>query len=233
MKQYMSQTALGILFGINQPKANVFIHYFMPILSAALNKSGYSPCRDMKDIKLLKEEEKSVYCHDGTERQVARPKNSIMQKENYSGKKKTHTVKNCVIVNAECAVIFLTLTAGGRKHDKKLADEAEYILPKGSVLLQDAGFQGFSVENVSTIGPVKKQKEKELTCDEKERNRDISKTRIRIEHVISSIKRYRIVKDKFRNWVRGFADTVMEIACALHNFRLRFRPWQKIKADHL
>lgn len=137
------------------------------------------------------------------------------------------------MVNVECIVIFLTETVGGRKHDKKLADEAEYILPKGSRLLQDAGFQGFSVDNVSTIQPVKKQKGKELTYEEKERNKKISRIRIRIEHVISSIKRYRIVKDTFRNWLRGFADTVMEIACALHNFRLKFRPWQKIKADHL
>ena len=136
-------------------------------------------------------------------------------------------------MNVECIVIFLTETVGGRKHDKKLADEAEYILPKGSRLLQDAGFQGFSVDNVSTIQPVKKQKGKELTYEEKERNKKISRIRIRIEHVISSIKRYRIVKDTFRNWLRGFADTVMEIACALHNFRLKFRPWQKIKADHL
>lgn len=137
------------------------------------------------------------------------------------------------MVNVECIVIFLTETVGGRKHDKKLADEAEYILPKGSRLLQDAGFQGFSVDNVSTIQPVKKQKGKELTYEEKERNKKISRIRIRIEHVISSIKRYRIVKDTFRNWLRGFADTVMEIACALHNFRLKFRPWQKIKADFL
>ena len=137
------------------------------------------------------------------------------------------------MVNVECIVIFLTETVGGRKHEKKLADEAEYILPKGSRLLQDAGFQGFSVDNVSTIQPVKKQKGKELTYEEKERNKKISRIRIRIEHVISSIKRYRIVKDTFRNWLRGFADTVMEIACALHNFRLKFRPWQKIKADHL
>ena len=47
------------------------------------------------------------------------------------------------MVNVECIVIFLTETVGGRKHDKKLADEAEYILPKGSRLLQDADFKGF------------------------------------------------------------------------------------------
>jgi hypothetical protein len=130
-------------------------------------------------------------------------------------------------------IIFLTFTAAGRKHDKKISDEAGYVLPKGSSLLQDTGFQGFSVDDVLIFQPMKKKKGKDLTDDEKDKNRRISKIRIRIEHVVSSIKRCRIVKDKFRNWLRGFADTVMDIACALHNFRLKFRPWQEVNADDL
>jgi len=39
------------------------------------------------------------------------------------------------------------------------------------------------------------------------------------------VKRYRIVKDQIRNWKEGFRDQVMETCCALHNFRLNFRPW--------
>lgn len=96
MKQYMSQTALGLLFGISQPKANMLIHYFTPILSSLFNKTGDIPCRDMKDIKFFdNNEEGSVYCHDGTERQVVRPKNKIRQKENYSGKKNSYSQKLC------------------------------------------------------------------------------------------------------------------------------------------
>ena len=117
----------------------------------------------------------------------------------------------------------------GKKHDKKLADESEYILPEGSKLLQDTGFQGFSVPNVEILQPTKKPRGKELTQDQKDRNRNVSKTRIRIEHVVSGVKRYRIVKEKCRNWVKGFTDQVMEIACGLHNLRLRFRPWQEVK----
>ena len=64
-------------------------------------------------------------------------------------------------------------------------------------------------------------------------NKNVATIRVRIEHVANGIKRCMIVKDKFRSWLRGFADTVMEIACALHNFRLRFRPWQKVNADCL
>lgn len=226
MKQYMTQTAFGQLFGISQPKANLWIHHLMPILSDALYKADTVPCRDMND---LQEKEADVYIHDGTERRIQRPKDNERQRKNYSGKTKTHAVKNNIIADAKCVIVFLTLTAEGRKHDKKIADETGYILPDGSTLLQDTGFQGFSVKNTAILQPVKKPRGKELTAEQKEMNRKISKIRIRIEHIVSSVKRYRIVKDRLRNWLRGFADTVMEITCALHNFRLRFRPWQEVK----
>lgn len=73
--------------------------------------------------------------HDGTERPIQRPKDSEKQKEYYSGKKKTHTVKNNILANSNCEIIFLTPTMEGKKHDKKIADESEYRLPEGSILL--------------------------------------------------------------------------------------------------
>ena len=65
----------------------------------------------------------------------------------------------------------------------------------------------------------------ELTPEEKATNRRISQIRIRVEHAISGVKRFRIVKDEIRNWKEGFRDEVMETCCGLHNFRLNFRPW--------
>lgn len=230
MKQYTTQIMLAKLFGISQPKANLWIHYLTPILAAALKKADAMPCRDMKDIHL---EEAAVFSHDGTERPIQRPKDKKKQKDNYSGKKKTHTCKNNILANSACKVIFLTPTAEGKKHDKKIADESEYSLPDGSTLLQDTGFQGFSVSNVTILQPTKKPRGKDLTQEQKDRNRSISKIRIRIEHVVSGVKRYRIVKDKYRNWVRGFSDLIMEIACGLHNLRLRFRPWQEVNLQDL
>jgi hypothetical protein len=49
--------------------------------------------------------------------------------------------------------------------------------------------------------------------------------RLRIEHVNSSVKRCRIVKDRIRLWKEGIRDLVMELCCALHNFRVRLNPW--------
>ena len=42
----------------------------------------------------------------------------------------------------------------------------------------------------------------------------------------SSVKRCRIVKDRIRLWKEGVRDLVMELCCALHNFRVRLTPWQ-------
>jgi len=47
-----------------------------------------------------------------------------------------------------------------------------------------------------------------------------------IEHVNSSVKRCRIVKDRIRLWKEGVRALVMELCCALHNFRVRLIPWQ-------
>lgn len=44
-----------------------------------------------------------------------------------------------------------------------------------------------------------------------------------VEHVISGIKRCRIVKDVSRNTKKDFEDLAMEIACGLHNFRQSLR----------
>ncbi len=43
------------------------------------------------------------------------------------------------------------------------------------------------------------------------------------EHVITGIKRLRIVKDILRNTCSEFEDIVMEIARSLHNFRQKLR----------
>ncbi|RKU10039.1 hypothetical protein C6501_14045 [Candidatus Poribacteria bacterium] len=100
-----------------------------------------------------------------------------------------------------------------------------YGVPQGSTLSQDTGFQGFVLPDINIIQPKKKQKGGERTEAEKENNRKVASRRIRVEHAISGVKRYRIVKDKLRNWKKGFCDLVMETCCGLHNFRLNFRPW--------
>jgi DDE superfamily endonuclease len=132
-----------------------------------------------------------------------------------------------LIVDEVGRVWCLSITDEGRCHDKRLADSEPYDLPAGSSLYQDMGFQGFAIDDIIIIQPKKKPRGGELTAEEKEENRRINSIRVLIEHVISSVKRYRIVKEKLRLWREHVQDMVMETCCGLHNFRLRFRPWSR------
>ena len=75
----------------------------------------------------------------------------------------------------------------------------------------------------SSISLKRKPRGGELDLCDRFINSVISCARITVENIICDIKRCRILKDTFRNYGAGFDDTVIEIACALHNFRVRHR----------
>ena len=125
-------------------------------------------------------------------------------------------------------ILFLSDTYAGSVHDKRIADASPYCLPKGSWLLQDLGFWAFVLEEVECLTPFKKPRGGELTPAQKAFNHQLAAVRIRIEHVNSSVKRCRIVKEICRLRVVGAQDAVMEIACSLHNFRITLHPWQPL-----
>src|ERR687893_3179829 len=136
--------------------------------------------------------------------------------------KKKHTLKNNLIVDIEERLVrYLSETYPGRIHDKRICDIEEPVFPLEINLFQDTGFQGYQPLGVTIYQPKKKPKSRELTAEEKAENQIISSIRIVVEHIISGIKRCRIIKDIFRNTKAFFADQVMEIACGLYNFRTR------------
>jgi DDE superfamily endonuclease len=135
-------------------------------------------------------------------------------------------VKNVLLINAALTILFLSETHGGRTHDKRIADATPYPLPAGSRLLQDLGFLAFTLDQVEVIMPTKKPRGRALTRAQKAANRRIARRRVRIEHVNSSVKRCRIVHDTSRLRKAGIRDLIMEVCCALHNFRVRLTPWQ-------
>ena len=83
------------------------------------------------------------------------PKTLLHRRTCYSGKKKDHTVKNVLLVNALLTILFLSDTYGGRVHDKRIADATPYPLPAGSRLLQDLGFLAFTLPEVDILMPTK------------------------------------------------------------------------------
>ena len=91
--------------------------------------------------------------------------------------------------------------------------------------MQDLGFLAFTLPEVESLMPTKKPRGQELTQEQTRTNQALHHRRLRIKHVNSSVKRCRIVKDRIRLWKAGVRDVVMELCCALHNFRVRLHPW--------
>jgi hypothetical protein len=110
------------------------------------------------------------------------------------------------VITETCQVCFLSHTYEGKASDKSIAELVGYTLPAGSCLYQDKGFQGFVLPGITIVQPQKTPRGGELTPPEQAMNRRISSSRIRSEHAIGGVKRYRIVKDKIRLLKDGIRD---------------------------
>lgn len=75
-------------FGINQPKANLYIHKFVPLLRQTLKRLGELPSRRSSTLEQVLQNCEDVLL-DGTERPIQKPTDIEIADEHYSGKKNT------------------------------------------------------------------------------------------------------------------------------------------------
>lgn len=147
------QAMQGLHFGLSQAQTNYWLHRLLPVVQAALAAEGVLPEREGQRLahSPLAQEGQPDLALDGTERRRQRPQEQQAQKRTYSGKKKTHTVKNVLVVNETTGkVAYLGPTEPGAKHDKKAADEAQIAYPAHAIVDQDTGFQGYQPALVLT-----------------------------------------------------------------------------------
>ena len=138
---------------------------------------------------------------DVTEQPIPRPENRLRRRVYYSGKRKKHTVKNLYTVNEDSIIIYKSKHKQiGKKHDYNIYKKNHPKLPKDVMSMFDLGFLGvekdFPKQKASM--PIKKEKNCELSSQQKEYNRNHSRKRIAIEHAICRLKNYRIMSDVFR-----------------------------------
>ena len=220
MKENPRQHYQGQLFGMQQPRVSKWIKLLLPLLEKALSQLKVLPQRFGKAwYVFLQTFTRYVLLMDATERRIPRSVEYERQKYEYSGKKKTHTVKNNLIVDQKNQILFLSSTYPGSVHDKRLADEAGHCYPDETVLVEDLAYQGYEPDNISVLIPHKKPKNGELTEQQKQENTDLSQIRVPVEHVMAGVKRLNIVKEKVRLRFHDVRDQLMLTACGLHNLR--------------
>lgn len=119
-------------------------------------------------------------------------------------------------------MILLSKARPGTVHDKRQLDEEQWVenIPDEVALKGDLGFQGLDYEFVNVHVPYKKPRGKELSEQQKQHNRDLSRQRVKCEHAHAGIKRYQSVAAVYRNRVPDFDDRLMVSAAGLWNFYL-------------
>jgi hypothetical protein len=117
---------------------------------------------------------------DCTEQPIPRPKNKVRRRLYYSGKKKKHTVKNLyATANQKGLIIYKAKNRQiGKKHGYNIykKNHPDVPVPKDVISIFDLGFLGVekdypAAEQKSSL-PIKKEKDHELTTEEKEYNKN-------------------------------------------------------------
>jgi DDE superfamily endonuclease/Helix-turn-helix of DDE superfamily endonuclease len=157
-KTYPLQTLLGEVLELSQGRVNYWVHYLLPLLKPALAALEVMPEREPHQFARHErtKEEPAELIIDGTERRRQRPKSPKKQALHYSGRHKTHSDKNVVVVNAKTKRVgYLSQTYAGKTHDKKIAEQEAIGYPSEAILYKDTGFQGYEPPVSQTRQPKK------------------------------------------------------------------------------
>ena len=205
MRQYMTQTIIADIMGEKKWAISRAFHWVLD----ALIKKG---C--LRLIGNRKAGARTYLLIDVTEIFINRPKRN--QRRYYSGKKKHHTVKVQIIYDITKCKIISFYIANGRTHDFKMLKDSDPHFNELLKGLADSGYQGISKIWSAIETPIKKPHGGQLTDDDKKFNHVLSSIRIGIEHVNAWLKRFRILKDRYRGRLRDLWKAVL-FACAVFN----------------
>ena len=227
LKVYPTYDLAALFCQVDRSQTCRWVKKLLPILEKTLGYSISLPKRKICSISEFQELFPEVFdvIMDVTERKCQRPASYKNLKKRYSGKKKSHTRKNTLIVDEEKHIRFLSNTKNGRLHDLTLFKKEAIApcIPSGFSLWVDKGYTGIDAlvpEEVEVHIPRKKRKNKALTLSEKSDNQVINSLRIPVEHAIGGMKRYGCMQVPIRNKSWEMENQFPLLCAGLWNFHL-------------
>lgn len=209
LRQNVTHSVLGAMFGVSADTSEDVFHEVLPILERIFPAQKWEAER-----KWRKSEQKwspveiDYLIIDSFETPIGRSSNYQQQKQEYSGKKKMHTLKSQLITDQ--AGEIMDILAGFRGPTADIEIYRETKLPsfiRGKPKIGDKAYPGEDIET-----PKKKPKGGELSEAEKEANRELSSKRIEVEHSIRRVKGFKVLRQDYRleNWIfPKIAETVV------------------------
>jgi DDE superfamily endonuclease/Helix-turn-helix of DDE superfamily endonuclease len=186
---YVTQEFIGFFYGVDRS-----------VICRAIQRVEVlaKPLFGLKREPRISRREAEALIVDCTEQPSHRPRDDATQKAHYSGKKKRHTLKNEYLITEKGRIASASPSHPGSRHDLAIRREGPR-LPEKARLYGDSAYQGYDKEHPNIDYPYKKPKGGKLSEEEKQYNKGLSRFRVRVEHKIGQIKRFRIVSDRFRN----------------------------------
>ena len=136
--------------------------------------------------------------------------------------KKRHTLKHQLIILLKTGEIIDVDSSEGKKHDFELLKESalDKIIDETIEIQADSGYQGLEALHPNCVLPIKKSKNTQLSDNQKEHNRNLSKSRVKIEPIIGRLKVFKLLVHPYRN--RKIKHRFrLKIIAAIHNLQYR------------
>ncbi|HEY9764504.1 MAG TPA: IS5 family transposase, partial [Trichocoleus sp.] len=196
-REYRTQFHIGLAFGVSEATVSRTIAKVEELLA----KSGQFRLPGKREL-LTPDSNWDVVVVDVTEVAIERPQKK--QRRYYSGKHKRHTLKGQLVIDLHSGTFIAVATGKGRTHDLKLWHQSEVKLAHEILCLADKGYQGIAKGHCNSITPKRKPPRRALAKEDKVSNRALASLRIRVEHSIRKLKRFRIFSSRYRNRRRRF-----------------------------
>jgi len=112
----------------------------------------------------------------------------------------------------------------GKAHDGTIYKTTTRVNPK-ILVLADSGYRGIQKVHAKTLYPIRhkddiKKLNEHQQAARKSINKHISSLRMKIEHIIGRIKRFKIVAEKYRNRLKRLLFR-FNLICGIVNFERR------------
>ena len=229
LRHYPIAEVLGYLFGVSECTAARAIARVLPVLEAAGRDTMRMPdpgrLRRKKLADLLAETPELAVIVDSFEQPIERPKERAKADTFYSGKKKRHTLKVQVAVDEETGqFVDVSESFPGPMADFKVLGNSGLIprVPPGVGLLGDLAYLGMDdlSPDLAAATPRRKPRGKPRPEGDVAYNKEFSRRRVKVEHSIGRMRRFKVVTDVDRHHQRDHAVRVRAVA-GLVNRQLR------------
>lgn len=224
LRVYPTSPVLGFLFGVSHPTVLRAIALVLPILEQAgrdtmrLPGHGERGRRSRRQLpELLAAIPELAVIVDTFEQRVQRPRDQEAADRHYSGKKKQHTLKTQVAIDADSGkVVDVPDSVCGPTSDLTLLKASGLLdrLDPDVGVLGDLAYVGMAPLHPAGLGftPRRKPREKPRPPEDVAYNTAFAAARIGVEHTIGRMRRYQALTQLDRHHRQHHAARVRAVA---------------------